>query len=280
MGAHILPAGWQMTGAPSEALRFEEFASTDLEGKSLDVSQRNPAAKQLTEDLAAAESAAKVLAGSDGWKPTAQPLRIVIIGDSTVCDYPTESPTRGWGQFIQGYFKDGVKVMNHAASGRSTKTFIAEGRWQKALADKPTFVLIQFGHNDSHAPDRPESTDAASTYRQFLRRYIDDAREIGATPILVTPMVRRTFEGGVLNDALAPYAAVMKEVAAERKVAVIDLHASSARLVTELGEAGSAAHANAPEDRTHFSETGAKAMAALVMQELPAAAPALREHLR
>jgi lysophospholipase L1-like esterase len=262
-------------------LRFEEFASANLEGKPLDVSHRNPAAKQLTADVAAADSAAKVLAGSDGWKLPAEPLRIVIIGDSTVCDYPAESPNRGWGQFIQGYFQDSVKVLNHAASGRSTKTFIAEGRWQKALAEKPHYVLIQFGHNDSHAAERPESTDAATTYREFLRRYIDEARAIGATPILVTPMVRRTFEAdGSLHDELAAYAEAMKAVAVEMKAAIIDLHATSARLVSQLGEAGSAEHANSSGDRTHFSEAGAKAMAALVMQELPAAAPALRDHLR
>jgi lysophospholipase L1-like esterase len=261
-------------------LRFEEFASTDLEGMPLEVSQRDAASRQLNAGQAAAESVAKLLAGSDGWNPAAQQLlRIVLVGDSTVCNYPPESRTRGWGQFIQGYFKESAKVINHAASGRSTKTFIAEGRWQKVLAEKPHYVLIQFGHNDSHAPDRPESTDAATTYREFLRRYIDDARAIGATPILVTPMVRRIFENGILRDGLAPYAAAMKEVAAEKNAAVIDLHASSARLVSQLGEAGSAGHANSSEDRTHFSEAGAKAMAALIMQDLPAAAPSLREHL-
>jgi lysophospholipase L1-like esterase len=97
------------------------------------------------------------------------PLRIVIIGDSTVCDYPETSPSRGWGQFIQERFKDGdVKVINLAAAGRSTKTFIKEGRWQKALDSKPDYVLIQFGHNDSHGPEKPESTDAATDYKDYF----------------------------------------------------------------------------------------------------------------
>ncbi len=280
MGAHLLPAGWQLTGPASGALRFEESGSTDLDGNPLDVSRRDPATKQLTAEQASAQSAASVLAGSDGWNPSAEPLRMVIIGDSTVCEYPPESPLRGWGQFIQGYFKDNVKVINLAASGRSTKTFIAEGRWQKALAERPRYILIQFGHNDSHGPDRPESTDAATGYKDYLRRYIDDARAISATPILVTPMVRRTFEDGKLRDDLTAYAAAMKEVASEKKAAVVDLHAASLKLVTQLGEAASAKHANAPGDRTHFSEAGAKAMAELVMQELPAVEPSLQKHLR
>src|SRR5262245_27320233 len=86
------------------------------------------------------------------------PVRIVIIGDSTVCDYPDSRPERGWGQFVQERFNDSVKVVNLAVSGRSTKTFIQEGRWQQALAEKPDYVVIQFGHNDSHPAQNPEAT--------------------------------------------------------------------------------------------------------------------------
>ena len=86
------------------------------------------------------------------------PLRLVIVGDSTVCNYTSTVPTRGWGMYIQERFKKGtVTVINLAASGRSTKTFIQEGRWQKALAEKPNYVLIQFGHNDSHDPSKEGS---------------------------------------------------------------------------------------------------------------------------
>src|SRR5262245_45409627 len=80
----------------------------------------------------------------------AEPLRLAIIGDSTVCDYPAEKPERGWGMFIEGYFQPGtVHVSNFAKSGRSTKTFIKEGMWDKTLKERPNFILIQFGHNDS-----------------------------------------------------------------------------------------------------------------------------------
>jgi len=126
--------------------------------------------------------------------PVPSPIRIVLIGDSTVCNYPVNQPTRGWGQYLPEYFTPGtVTITNLAAAGRSTKTFITEGRWQKALDLKPDYILIQFGHNDSHSPDQPEATDPATTYPDYLRRYIDDARAHGATPILITPMVRRTL---------------------------------------------------------------------------------------
>lgn len=212
--------------------------------------------------------------------PAAEPLRMVIIGDSTVCEYPESSPSRGWGHYIQEYFKEDIKVVNLAASGRSTKTFIAEGRWKKALAEKPAYVLIQFGHNDSHPAERPEATDAATTFPEFLRRYIDEARAAGAIPVLVTPMVRRLFEGDHLRDELQPYAAAMQKVAAGKKVPIVNLHDSSKQLVEKLGEAKSAEFANAPADRTHFNAKGAKAMAELVMHELPTAEPSLKAHLK
>ena len=215
-------------------------------------------------------------------EPAPAPVRIVLIGDSTVCDYPQTHANRGWGQFIEERFQPGtVKVVNLAASGRSTKTFIQEGRWQKALDEKPAYVLIQFGHNDSHAPEKRESTHAATDYRDYLRRYIDEARAIGATPILVTPMVRRIFGAdGKLDDSLAPYAEAMKTVALEKKAAVIDLHASSAALVEKLGPAVSADMANKQGDLTHFNEKGARAMAGLVIQSLSAADPKLASLLK
>ncbi len=208
-------------------------------------------------------------------------LTIAIIGDSTVCEYPDESPSRGWGHFIAGYFDEKVRVVNLAASGRSTKTFIAEGRWKRTLAEKPDVVLIQFGHNDSHGAGKPEATDAATDYRDFLRRYVDESRATNATPIFVTPMYRRTFDkDGKLTDILEPYADAMKAVAAEKKVALIDLHTASGELFRKLGREHCPELANAPTDFTHFNEKGARAMADLVMKELPATAPQLAKWLR
>lgn len=207
----------------------------------------------------------------------ATPFKIAIAGDSTVCDYPANLPDRGWGMFLKEAFTPGsVEVRNFAKPGRSTKTFIMENLWQKTLDWKPDYVFIQFGHNDSHAPGNPEATDAAADYRQYLRRYIADSRRIGAKPILVTPMVRRIFhEDGTLDDNLKPYAEAMKEVARERMVPVIDLHAASWKLIEKMGPVEARTLSRNRTDPTHFNEKGARAMLGLVLQELREAAPGL-----
>jgi lysophospholipase L1-like esterase len=202
-------------------------------------------------------------------------LRIALAGDSTVCDYPDTTQQRGWGQYIQGYFNEHVKVFNLAKGGRSTKTFLNEGLWAKTLALKPDIILIQFGHNDSHNPKNPEATNAATDYSDYLRRFVDEARAAGAVPILVTPVQRRTEV-----DTLIPYAEAMRKVAAEKKAALIDLHRSSGELYRELGRAGAAELAANSTDGTHFNEKGARAMAALVMKELPELDPRLKRDLK
>ncbi|MBI3875166.1 MAG: rhamnogalacturonan acetylesterase [Verrucomicrobia bacterium] len=208
-------------------------------------------------------------------------VRIAVIGDSTVCEYPAESNIRGWGHFLAPAFQEHVRIINLAKSGRSTKTFIKEGLWTKTLAQKPDFVLIQFGHNDSHGKDRPESTDAATDYRDFLRRYVDEARAAGATPVLVTPMHRRRFDAnGKVTQELLPYADAMKAVAKEKQAALVDLHAASGELFEKLGDEGSADLSCSTTDRTHFSEKGAKAMAGLVLKSLPDAEPRLKALLK
>ena len=214
--------------------------------------------------------------------PADDQLTIFLCGDSTLADkLPADAPETGWGMVLPSYFNEAVKVQNHAVNGRSTKSFITEGLWQKALDAKPDFVLIQFGHNDSHARTEPKATDAATDFRDYLRRYIQETRSIGATPILVTPMHRRAFTpDGKLSDNLKPYADAMKAVAAETKVAVIDLHSKSGLLFAKQGEVESMDFANRPEDRTHFNEKGARAMAELVMQGLPTAEPALKPYLK
>ena len=213
---------------------------------------------------------------------TNPPVRMVIVGDSTVCNYPENQVRRGWGMFIQGYFNSNeLQVVNLALSGRSTKTFIKEGRWAGALKAKPDFVLIQFGHNDSHTPEHPEATDASTAYRQYLRQYIDESRAAGARPVLITPMCRRDFQtNGLIGNALLPYADAMKAVAREKQVPLVDLNAASVKLCNQLGPDACQTLANDPKDPTHFNEKGAKAMAGLVMQELPVVEPALKKFLK
>jgi len=215
-------------------------------------------------------------------EPTnSQPVRLVIIGDSTVCNYPQDSVRRGWGMFIQDHFETNkLRVINLARSGRSTKTFIKEGLWEAALKEKPGYVLIQFGHNDSHTPEKPEATDANTTYRQYLRQYIDDARAIGARPILITPMCRRVFGAdSKIKNELLPYADAMKAVVAEKNVPLLDLNAASVELCNQLGPEASQELANDESDATHFNAKGAKEMSRLVMQKLPAVEPSLKQYI-
>ena len=201
--------------------------------------------------------------------------RVALAGDSTMCAYPPEHSCRGWGQYLGEHLMPGAEVLNFAESGRSTRTFLPSAQWRDLLRAKPNLVLLQFGHNDSHAPGKPESTDAATEYRENLRRMIHEARAVGAKPVLITPMHRRVFHAdGSLNDILRPYAEAMVLVAKELEVPLIDLHASSGRLLKELGLAESMRlHANVDTDKTHFGETGARAMLALVLQHLPTAVP-------
>ena len=123
---------------------------------------------------------------------------IFIIGDSTAAkkDLSKGSPERGWGMALQQYFDEAyIKVDNHAVNGRSSKSFIDEGRWDKVLAlIKPgDYVIIQFGHNDEKAqPER--HTDPGSTFDYNLSRYIRETRERGGIPIVMNPVVRRNWE--------------------------------------------------------------------------------------
>jgi lysophospholipase L1-like esterase len=211
---------------------------------------------------------------------SSRPLRVVIVGDSTVQTYPLDQPIRGWGQYIGERFSANVEVVNLALSGRSTKTFREEGLWEKALAAKGDWYLIQFGHNDSHEKGKPESTDAGTDFRNNLRRFVDEARAVGGRPALITPMHRRTFRAdGRLADNLEPYAEAMRAVAKEKGVPLVDLHTMSGKLFLKLGDTGSADLSCSPADRTHFSEKGARAMADMVANGLKKNAPGLRRYV-
>jgi lysophospholipase L1-like esterase len=210
-------------------------------------------------------------------------IRIVLLGDSTVCDYPhppADKPDMtGWGQVLGEFFNDRVVVLNHAAGGRSSKSFLREGRWSRALLDKPDYVFIQFGHND--CPGKGDrTTDPAGDFRDYLRQYVEQTRAAGGKPVLITPVARRTFVNGKLIDILQPYADAMKFVGAQQHVPVIDLHAASSALYRCRGDAGTADLSASAGDRTHFSRKGALTMAGLVVAQLPAALPELAMQLQ
>ena len=209
-------------------------------------------------------------------------INVILVGDSTVADYKPELVIRGWGQVIPKFFNDDVKIINQAISGRSTKTFIQDGDWEKTLKlVKPgDYVLIQFGHNDSHAKDKPESTDAGTNYSEFLRKYVDDVRAARANPVLITPMHRGKFEKGRISVELQPYVDAMKKIAGEKDVVCIDLYISSGSLMQELGPDGIAPLFCAPADRTHFSEKGAIAIAELIVKDLAASRTPLAGYLK
>jgi lysophospholipase L1-like esterase len=223
-------------------------------------------------------------------------IRIFLIGDSTMADKSLiGNPERGWGQVFPIFFNEGVEVENHARNGRSTKSFLAEGRWQ-AVYDKlqpGDYVFIQFGHNDSKKEDSTRFADARTTYRDNLIRFIKEARSKGAVPILLTPVTRRSFDKeGVLVDKHGEYPVVVREVAATEHVDLIDLHKKSMQLVEQLGVEASknlflwikpgllSAVWSGKEDNTHFTPTGARMIAALAAEGLREIGSPLAGYLR
>lgn len=211
-------------------------------------------------------------------KPT-----VFLIGDSTCANKPLEdNPERGWGQLFPEFLSKDVEVQNHAMNGRSTKSFIREHRWDTVMSRLKAgdFVMIQFGHNDQKVADTNRSAPAHTLYKENLIRFVNDVRSKGATPILLTPVMRRKFdEQGKFVDQHGDYPAVVKEVAAELKVALIDMHKSSEELIVKEGVENSKRlflHIPAnhfkdkkdKEDNTHFSEYGAASMASLVCQAI------------
>src|SRR6185436_4636071 len=146
---------------------------------------------------------------------------------------PTKRPETGWGEALQQYFRDDkVKVENHAQNGRSTRTFISEGRWQ-AIVDKlrkGDYVLIQFGHNDE-SKDKVDRYTPPEDYRRNLINFIKDVRAKRATPILLTPVMRRRFDkDGKFYDTHGEYPDIVRQVAAEQKVDLIDMHRLSQKV--------------------------------------------------
>ncbi|MGC6400967.1 rhamnogalacturonan acetylesterase [Sphingomonas sp. FW199] len=209
---------------------------------------------------------------------------VFIASDSTASNYPDRSyPQTGWGQMLPCAL-DGVKVENRAIGGRSTRTFISEGRWEKLIADiQPgDTVLIQFGHNDA-SRNRPERYAAAATdYRVNLTRFVADVRARGGTPVLLTPVARRSFNpDGTAKADYADYASVAKIVAQETGTVLLDLGKLSRDWLTRTGaekakpfflhytpQDGQPAYPKGISDDTHFSELGARHVADLVAGEL------------
>ena len=221
-------------------------------------------------------SAISVLAGESS-------PRIFMIGDSTMANKPLDLPERGWGMVLPEYFKDPAIIHNHAVNGRSTKSFIDEGRWAKVLGELKSgdFVIIQFGHNDAKQEDPKRYADPAVAYRDNLRRFIRETREKGAAPILATSVCRRKFdEAGKLVNTHGDYPDAARAVAAEEHVPLLDLEARTAEWLQSVGPEDSkqffmwipaGKYEKIPEgkqDDTHFVEAGAKHVAELAIAEM------------
>ncbi len=222
---------------------------------------------------------------SDAW---AEARRVFIAGDSTAAEYgPERAPRNGWGQHLQGFLDPELfAVHNHAIGGRSSRSFIEEGRLQPIIEQLRTgdVLLIQFGHNDAKYEDPRRYNEPEQAYPHWLMRYVAAARERGATPILLTPVSRRIWDFGSLLDTHARYTQAMRELAAREQVALIDLNASSTRWLRTLGDEPSKAYfEHVPErdirDDTHFSVAGAAMVACLVVRDWKALDPALAAHV-
>jgi lysophospholipase L1-like esterase len=224
-----------------------------------------------------------------------EPLTIWMIGDSTMAKKETKAyPETGWGMPFSIFWDSSVTVENRAANGRSTKSFLAENRWQPLLDKmKPgDYVFIQFGHNDE-SKDKGERYSTPAEFKANLKKYITEARNKKAIPVLFTPVGRRKFDSnGHIMETHAEYAELVKQVGKENMVYVMDLNAKSKELYEEFGPINSkllfnyvqpGEHPNYPEgkeDDTHFNELGARKIAQIVLQEIRDQFPELATRIR
>jgi lysophospholipase L1-like esterase len=239
-------------------------------------------------------AAAALLAG--GAHAADKPVRFILVGDSTMAN------TSGYGDAFCARVNRANTCINLAKGGRSSGSFRAEGRWDEvegllrgAAAYSATYVLIQFGHNDQ--PGKPgRSTDLKTEFPVNMARYAQEVKALGGVPVLVTPLTRRTFKDGVLENNLAPWADVIRATAAAQKTPLLDLNAESYAAVQAMGQdeadtlamvprpagydlpqpAGKVEVAGAAKtafDRTHLGAKGAAYFSRMVMEEFKRAMP-------
>ena len=196
--------------------------------------------------------------------PALPAARIFIASDSTAQDYaPDKYPQAGWGTMLRCAVDDQVTVENRAIGGRSTRSFINEGRLDEIARDiRPgDTLLIQFGHNDANA-QKPERYTSVPDYKILLRRYIDTATNAGARAVLLTPVTRRNWNNGRIAPSFPAYSDAAREVARETGTPLIDLDTLSGHWVEQVGEQASRRFF-LPDD-THFTELGARRIADIV----------------
>jgi len=225
----------------------------------------------------------------------ATPVTIFLAGDSTMAEKVADKrPETGWGEMLGQHFKNGkVRIDNRAMNGRSTKSFINEGRWQ-AIVDnlkKGDYVFVQFGHNDA-SKDKGERYTPPEDYRKNLIRFISDIRAKQGHAVLMTPVMRRRFDkDGKFYDTHGEYPEIVRAVAKTENVPLIDMHRMSETVIVRYGIEDSRKlflqlkpgenpnYPNGIEDNTHFSPLGAEEMAKLVVAGIQANKLKIRKYV-
>ncbi|MFJ7072383.1 rhamnogalacturonan acetylesterase [Streptomyces sp. NPDC098781] len=233
----------------------------------------SPTRRQVT---FAAVAAVPLALGGTGIARAAQRNRtLYIAGDSTAAQkYAEAAPETGWGMALPFFLRRNLPVSNHAVNGRSSKSFVDEGRLDAVLAAiRPgDLLLIQFAHNDEKATDPTRYTEPWTTYQDYLRLYLDGARARGARPVLATAVERRRFDAdGNALPTHGDYPAAMRALARRERVTLLDIQALSLALWQRIGVEETKTYFNwtaTEQDNTHFNPPGAIAVARLVVREL------------
>ncbi|WP_329542206.1 rhamnogalacturonan acetylesterase [Streptomyces sp. NBC_01358] len=249
----------------------------------MSLTRRQAAAAVAALPLALA-TATTAAAHGPGGRP--RPRTLHIAGDSTAAQkYADAAPETGWGMALPFFLGHTLTVANYAMNGRSSKSFIDEGRLAALLEEVHggDLLLIQFGHNDEKTEDPARGTDPYTTYQDYLRQYVHGARSRGARPVLLTPVERRRFaDDGTAKPTHGTYPAAMRALAAEERVPLLDLQALTLARWQELGPDGTLEYFNwlepgqspnypdGRQDNTHFRPRGAIEAARLVARALVA----------
>lgn len=211
-------------------------------------------------------------------------LRIFIASDSTAQTYKeSEKPRAGWGEMLSKYFSPEIEVINRAIGGRSSRSFIEQGRLARIEEEikEGDYLFIQFGHNDADLA-KPERYVSVEDFPKYIQQYIDCAKNKGAYPILLTPVARRDYnsETHLFNISFPQYRNKVIELAKETNTALIDLGLKSVEILNQIGLEDSKklflhfeanTYENIPEkmeDNTHFQVTGAVTIAKLIAEEI------------
>jgi lysophospholipase L1-like esterase len=211
---------------------------------------------------------------------TARRTKVYLIGDSTCANKEVRAyPETGWGMPFAYFFDSTIEVDNRAKNGRSTRTFISEGLWQPVADNlqEGDYVFIQFGHNDE-AKEKVDRYTTPEQYSANLVRFVTETRAKKAIPVLLTPVSRRKFENATAVETHAEYAPLVRKVAQDLKVPLIDADPQTMALYQQFGPEYSkllflqlekGEHPNYPDgktDNTHFNELGARKVAQIILQ--------------